>query len=189
LTSLPPVSLLDGFGHAMAPPADVAPIPAKGFSRVRVSPRHPPGLYGAHEVESALNIVRAEDRLSPLPDGGLQAYGNTHARALEPYLLAAAMALLLLDALISLLLRGFTPRKLRWASAAILTFVLFVPQARAQGTTSEKAALDTLSRLCEDRPGRCGFGQPGGTDRSELYAEGPYLLRAAGTSGRGSGSR
>ncbi len=143
LTSLPPVSLLDGFGHAMAPPADVTPIPAKGFSRERVSPRHPPGLYGAHEVESALNVVRAEDRLSPLPDSGLQSYGNTHARALEPYLLAAAMALLLLDALISLLLRGFTPRKLRWASAAILTFVLFVPHARAQGPTSEKAALDT----------------------------------------------
>ena len=143
LTSLPPVSLLDGFGHAMAPPADVTPIPAKGFSQVRVSPRRPPGLYGAHEVESALNVVRAGDRLTPLPGSSLQAYGNTHARALEPYLLAAAMALLLLDALISLLLRGFTPRKLRWASAILLTFVLFVPQARAQGPTSEKAALDT----------------------------------------------
>ena len=143
LTSLPPVSLLDGFGHAMAPPADVTPIPAKGFSQVRVSPRRPPGLYGAHEVESALNVVRAGDRLTPLPGSGLQAYGNTHARALEPYLLAAAMALLLLDALISLLLRVFTPRKLRWASAVLLTFVLFVPQARAQGPTSEKAALDT----------------------------------------------
>ncbi len=126
-----------------APPADVAPIPARGFSQVRVSPQRPPGLYGAHEVESALNVVRADDRLSPLPDSGLQAYGNTHARALEPYLLAAAMALLLLDALVSLWLRGFTPRKLRWASTAILVCALFVPHARADETTNEKAALDT----------------------------------------------
>jgi len=143
LTSLPPVSLLDGFGHAMAPPADVAPIPARGFSRVRVSPQHPPGLYGAHEVESALNIVRADDRLRPLPDSGLQAYGNAHARALEPYLLAAAMMLLLLDAALSLWLRGFTPRKLRWSVAAVLVFTLFVPHARADEATNMKAALDT----------------------------------------------
>jgi hypothetical protein len=143
LTSLPPVSLLDGFGHAMAPPADVAPIPARGFSRVRVSPQHPPGLYGAHEVESALNIVRADDRLTPLPDSGLQAYGNAHARALEPYLLAAAMMLLLLDAVVSLWLRGFTPRKLRWSAAVVLVFTLFVPHARADEATNEKAALDT----------------------------------------------
>ncbi|HSS13803.1 MAG TPA: DUF4159 domain-containing protein [Rhizomicrobium sp.] len=142
LTSLPAVSLLDGFGRTMAPPADVTPIPAQGFSRVRVSPQHPPGLYGAHEVESALNIVRAGDRLAPLADSGLQAYGNIHARALEPYLLAAAMMLLLVDALLSLWLRGFTPRKLRWR-ASVLALALFVPQARADEATNMKAALDT----------------------------------------------
>jgi hypothetical protein len=143
LTNLPAVSLLDGFGHAIAPPADIAPIPARGFSRVRASPQHPPGLYGAHEVESALNIVRADDHLAPLPDSGLQAYGNTHAWALESYLLAAAMMLLLLDAIVSLWLRGFTPRKLRWASGAILAFLLLTPHARADEATNQKAALDT----------------------------------------------
>jgi hypothetical protein len=143
LTSLPPVSLLNGFGHAMPPPADVTPVPAQGFSRLRVSSQHPPGLYGAHEVESALNIVRAEDRLTPLPDSGLQAYGNTHARALEPYLLAGAVALLLLDALVSLWLRGFTPRKLRWSTAIVLALMFFAPHARADDATNMKAALDT----------------------------------------------
>jgi hypothetical protein len=143
LTNLPAVSLLDGFGHAIASPADISPIPARGFSQVRVSPQHPPGLYGAHEVESALNIMRAQDRLTPLSDSGLQAYGTAHARALEPYLLAAAMLLLLLDAFVSLWLRGFTPRKLRWVSAAILAFALFAPHARADEATNQKAALDT----------------------------------------------
>ena len=141
LTSLPPVSLLDGFGHAMPPTPDVGPLPAHDFSRVRVSPQHPPGLYGAHEVESALNVMHAGEHLSPLADGG-QAYGNTHARALEPYLLAAAMLLLLLDCILSLWLRGFTPRKLKWASVA-LGFLLFTPHARADEAMNMKAALDT----------------------------------------------
>jgi len=145
MTSLPPVSVLDGFGHATVPPGDAAPIAAREFSRTRVSPHHPPGLYGAHEVESALNVLHADDRLMPL-GGSLQAYANTHARALEPYLLAAAMLLLLLDALVSLWLRGFTPNKLRWpaaAAAALFVFSLAVPQARADQAMDMKAALDT----------------------------------------------
>ena len=144
LTSLPPVSLLDGFGHAMSPPADAMPVPAKEFSRIRVSPQHPPGLYGAHEVESALNVLHVNDRLAPLQIGGVQAYGNTHAKALEPYLLAAAMLLLLLDAFLSLWLRGFTPGKLRWTATASVAFLaLAAPHARADEATNMKAALDT----------------------------------------------
>ncbi len=142
LTTLPPVSLLDGFGHAIPPTPDVAPLPAHDFSRQRVSPQHPPGLYGAHEVESALNVMHAGEHLSPLADGSLQAYGNTHARALEPYLLAAALLLLLLDCIVSLWLRGFTPRKLKFAGAA-LAFLLAAPHARADDATNMKAALDT----------------------------------------------
>jgi hypothetical protein len=144
LTSLPPVSLLDGFGHAVPPPSDATPIPARDFAHTRVSPHHPPGLYGAHEVESALNVLHADDRLTPLA-GNAQSYGNAHARALEPYLLAAAMLLLLLDALLALWLRGFTPRKLKWpaAAAALFAFALFAPHARADEAANMKAALDT----------------------------------------------
>ena len=72
LTSLPPVSLLDGFGHADAADARYrADRRRSDFAQTRVSPQHPPGLYGAHEVESALNVMRAGDRLSPLADGGI----------------------------------------------------------------------------------------------------------------------
>jgi len=142
LTSLPPVSLLDGFGHPEPTPGDVSPIAAKDFSKTRVSPQHPPGLYGAHEVESALNAMRANDRLTPLANVAMQTYGNTHARVLEPYLLAAAMILLLLDCLLSLWLRGFTPRKIRWLGAAA-AILLFVPHARADDAMNMKAALDT----------------------------------------------
>jgi hypothetical protein len=146
LTSLPPVSLLDGFGRATPPPADATPIASRDFARIRVSPQHPPGLYGAHEVESALNVLHADDRLTPLAQGGLQAYANTHARALEPYLLAAAMLLLLLDALLSLWLRGFTPGKLKWpaaASIAMFLLALHAPPLRADEAMNVQAALDT----------------------------------------------
>ncbi len=146
LTSLPPVSLLDGFGHASAPSADVAPIPARDFARTRVSPRHPPGLYGAHEVESALNTLASDAVLTPLGGESLQPYGDTKARALEPYLLAAAMLLLLLDALLALWLRGFTPHKLKWigaAAALLLVVPQMVSEARADDVTAMKAALDT----------------------------------------------
>ncbi len=145
LTSLPPVSLLDGFGHPSAPTADVTPIAAREFGHTRVSPHHPPGLYGAHEVESALNVMRMGDRLSPLT-GSSQVYANAHARALEPYLLGAAMLLLLLDSIIALGLRGFTPGKMRWLGAAMV-LLLFVPLcisgARADEAMNMKAALET----------------------------------------------
>jgi len=146
LTSLPPVSLLDGFGHPEAPAADTAPIASQEFSKTRVSPRHPPGLYGAHEVESALNVMRIGDRLSPLT-GASQAYANAHAKPLESYLLAAAMLLLLLDAIIALGLRGFTPRKMRWLGAAIGLIVLMpvvsLHGAHADEAMNMKAALET----------------------------------------------
>ena len=145
LTSLPPVSVLDGFGQAAAPAGGALPIAAQDFTKTVVSRRHPPGLYGAHEVESALNVMKADDRLAPLADADVQAYAGTQARALEPWLLAAAMALLLLDALASLALRGFGPNRVRWIGAVFMLFlgVLAVPQARADEAALMASALDT----------------------------------------------
>jgi hypothetical protein len=142
LTSLPPVSLLDGFGHAGAASADAAPIAARDFAHTRVSAKHPPGLYGAQAVESALNILSTRDTLAPLRTGTLQTYGAQQARALQPLLLAAVLTLLLLDALLSLGLRGFTPRRLK-ILGAVLVFMVAAPQARADDAMAMKAALDT----------------------------------------------
>ena len=162
LTSLPPVSLLDGFGHADAAARRTSrPSPARISSHTRVSPQHPPGLYGAHDVESALNVMRADDRLSPLTDSGLQAYGNAHARALEPYLLAAAMLLLLLDALLSLWLRGFTPAQAALAALRPRSLLFAAACFRAAGARRRRheheGGAGYAPCLCEDRPCRCGF--------------------------------
>jgi hypothetical protein len=144
LASLPPVVTLDGFGQTVSPSADTMPIGAREFSRTRVSAQHPPGLYGAHEVESALNIVRAHDQLTPLGVAGVQPYGAEHARPLEAWLLAAAMLLLLADSVIALGLRGFGLRKLRLAGPALaLLMVLHPSPSHADDTMAMKAALDT----------------------------------------------
>jgi hypothetical protein len=152
LTTLPPVSVLDGFGHAGPPGGDVLPIAARDFARTEVSRSHPPGLYGAQGVESALNTLQANDALLPLPRLNVEshAYGNIDAKALEPFLLLAAALLLLLDAVISLLLRGHGPRRiLAGAISGGLLLLLAVPllffsnDARADDAMNMKAALDT----------------------------------------------
>jgi hypothetical protein len=144
LTSLPPISLLDGQGQTIAPGAEVMPIAAKAFSSTRVSQSHPPGLYGAHEVESALNVVRAGDTLTPLNVPGMQTYGAGHARPLEAWLLAAALILLIIDTIAALLLRGFRPHRLRWAGTGLALLLLLHPgSARADDSMAMQAALDT----------------------------------------------
>jgi hypothetical protein len=149
LTTLPPVSVLDGFGHQTAPDGDTMPIAARDFASTEVSRIHPPGLYGAQGVESALNTLGAGDALLPLPELGLErhAYGEIDARALMPYLLAVAAALLLLDAVLSLLLRGHNPLKLvnRAIAGALVALLLLPPfhDARADDAMNQAAALDT----------------------------------------------
>jgi len=146
LSSLAPISLLDGFGHAHAPAADIAPIAAKDFAKTDVSAKHPPGLYGAKGVENALNELKAGDTLLPLGavDADARSYGAAKVLALQPYLLAAAAALLLLDALVALALRGYLGFTRRSAAAAML-LLLLMPRTvhAADDSLAMKAALDT----------------------------------------------
>ncbi len=144
LSSLAPISVLDGLGHSMAASAELLPIAAKDFARTEVSALHPPGLYGAQGVESALNILKAQDALLPLELGGAREYGDVHSIALEPWLLALGAGLLCLDALVALWLRGYLPAlRLRSIAAAGLVLMLMPRGVHAQDTTSMQAALDT----------------------------------------------
>ena len=146
LSSLAPVSLLDEFGHARPPAPDIAPIAAGDFAKTEVSQKHPPGLYGARGVQNALNELKANDTLLPLGAVGADArsYGAAHTLALQPYLLAAGAALLLIDALVALALRGYLlPRRGLAASLAGLVMLSSVPRAHADDAMAMKAALDT----------------------------------------------
>ena len=170
LTSLPPVSLLDGFGHRRTDTGRRRPIAAKDFAHIRVSPQHPPGLYGAHEVESALNVMRAGDRLTPLGNVAMQTYGNTHARALEPYLLAAAMILLAAGLPVVAVAARLHARETAdgWARPPRLfcSCPLFRFRRARRRRHEHEGGAGHPPCLCEDRACRCGRHQSGGADGS-----------------------
>jgi len=144
LSSLAPISILDGFGHAQPPSPDILPIAANAFDHTSVSAKHPPGLYGARGVASALNELDANASLMPLTFDGMQSYGAARTLALQPYLLALATLLLCIDALAALWLRGYLPQRvLGGASVALLLMLAPVPHAHADEAKNLKAALDT----------------------------------------------
>ena len=144
LTSLAPIQVLDGFGHAMPAPADLLPIAARDFSHTEVSAKHPPGLYGAKGVASALNTLNAHDTLLPLSVSGAVHYGEVHTLALEPWLLALGAALLCLDALVALWLRGYLPLcASSGGAAAALLLLLLVRPVHADEAMNLQGALDT----------------------------------------------
>ncbi len=121
---LPPYRLLDGFGRFSPPAASAQPITA-GAAAVAVDARHPPGLYGAEDGFRAVNLL-AEDVVLPpfdvavLNGATLRAYPTSAPLLLAPWLLALALALLLLDALAVLWLGGAFRGRRRVAVAAAI---------------------------------------------------------------------
>ena len=127
--TLSPAEALDGFGVLGPPPPAAAGLAGADFARTAASPLHPPGFYGPAAGRRALNLSAAMPALAvaaPVPGAAMEAIGAAaHERAIGPSLVAAALALLAIDLLIGLRLRGL----LRPAMAALL---LLATPARAQ---------------------------------------------------------
>ena len=161
LSSLEPLAMLDGFGRLEQPDPDITPIAASEFERTAASAKHPPGLYGAKGVASALNALGADAKLAPLAVSGAQSYGEARTIALEPYLLALAAFLLCLDALLSLWLQGLFPapadRDLGHAAAFGDGGGAPRPGRRSDGS---QGRAGYPAGLCDHRPAGCGSGQP-----------------------------
>ncbi|CAH2600092.1 putative membrane protein [Rhodovastum atsumiense] len=138
---LAPAETLDGFGQLAPPPPAAAALTARELADAVASPRHPPGLYGPENGRRALNLANrlALPEAAPAIDGAREApiAGAAPERALAPWLLAAALALLAIDLLISLRLRGL----LRAATTALM--LLAVVPARAEAPASPNPALTT----------------------------------------------
>lgn len=163
---LAPERVLDGFGRLGAPGAAAAALPA-GSTAATPGPRHPPGLYGPPGGGVAVNLGPALPTLAPLSPppgvarGGLDGHrGETDLRG---PLLVAALALLILDLLLALRLRGLlmlaalvvlaTPRAeaadpLR---AALQTRLAYVRTGDAAIDAKSAAGLTALSRLVDER--------------------------------------
>lgn len=147
--SFPPAAALDGFGRLHKPPAEALPIRGNQLAKIRPSRTHPPGLYGGEGAQVALNVVRADTVLTPIGPLPIAraVYSGSTATELGPWLLTAAIFILLADALIALWLRGLLPLPQRFAGGAgvvIFALLLVSPQhARADDAFDMKAALDT----------------------------------------------
>ncbi len=142
---LPAAAVLDGFGKLGAD-GDAQPIRSRDITMIEPLRAHPPGLYGAPGAERALNAANATTDLTPLPklDLHTEHYAARAAQPLKtPFLIAAAF-LLLIDFLISLVLRGYVPNVKRWLGAAAALLLLgHAGAARADDAFAMKAALDT----------------------------------------------
>ncbi|HEX6958264.1 MAG TPA: DUF4159 domain-containing protein [Ferrovibrio sp.] len=133
---LPPLNVLDGFGRSIQPSPAVQPLPAQSGSSVKPGPEHPPGWYGRLDARRALNATNAETVLQPISKWPAEASVVTlrqtaHEVRLLPWLLSAALLLILADWLIGLALRGLLPR-FRPAAGLLLIGVLVGVGSAAQ---------------------------------------------------------
>jgi hypothetical protein len=144
--TLPPSALLDGFGKLGSANGDAQPVRGDALASIEASRAHPPGLYGAPGAERALNAAKSDSVLTAMPslDLSTTAYAARAAKPLKTPFLIAATLLLLIDFLISLVLRGYVPNLKRWLGrAALLLLLLHGGSARADDAFAMKAALDT----------------------------------------------
>lgn len=178
---LPPRETIDGFGRPAQPPATAIAIAAKDFARTHPGPRHPPGLYGTDTIRRTLNLSPSLPRPAALaiPAGASQVFFDEARQTdLKPWLLAAAVALLIIDILIGLAMRGLIPLPQRaatagalLAAAALSALVLFAaPPAFAQ--TGSGGAIDeefAVKATLETRLAYVATGNPE-IDRVSLAA-------------------
>ncbi len=133
-TRLAPAETLDGFGVAGPPQPAASTLTAGELATTAVSPRHPPGLYGPENGRRTLNLANRlppPTAAPPIDGAAVEALaGAAPERLLAPWLLAAALALLAIDLLVSLRLRGlFRPSV--GVRAAVLLAAMALP-AHAQ---------------------------------------------------------
>ncbi|MGI4976368.1 MAG: BatA domain-containing protein, partial [Janthinobacterium lividum] len=162
-TRLAPAETLDGAGVLGPPPPAATGLAGQDFPTTPVSPRHPPGLYGPENDRRSLNLANALDAPAnapvPLPgtppaapalrDAGrgpgtvLPLVAAGRERPLGPWLLAAATALLALDLVLGLRLRGLLGRA---AAAALLAAALLAAPARARTAPPAPAPVSVPAR-------------------------------------------
>ncbi|AJY45972.1 DUF4159 domain-containing protein [Martelella endophytica] len=148
---LPPYRLLTANGVLTGETAGAKPL-ASG-DHPAATHENPPGLYGSADGFVALNLFRPGDTLAALDASALSArslpVGGEKPFSLKPFLLAAALVLLLIDGIIILAINGaFTrlqPRRV--AVPFILAAALALPlgtmpgEARAAMTDAEITEL------------------------------------------------
>ena len=144
---LAPAETLDGYGQLSAPPPAATGLSARAFASTPVSPKHPPGLYGPENGRQALNLGATLPALqaAPVVAGAsvepLFAAGKE--RALGPWLLGAALALMAFDLVLSLVLRGLLRRPAVAAAVALPIALTAISSGASAADTNSSPALST----------------------------------------------
>jgi Domain of unknown function (DUF4159)/Aerotolerance regulator N-terminal len=189
--SFAPRLVLDANGDLTQPSADVSPLPPSAFQNARATPASPAGIYARGAAERAINLLPDQASLTAiaeLPAGvAVRDFKPKPRQPLAPYLFAAALALLLGDTLIALLMSGGLNR-LRGSTAVIAILVLFAMphdvHAQAADDPAFKAA--TALRLAYVETGDSAVDQTSGEglkgltfilgDRTSVKAEEPMAV-------------
>ncbi len=142
--------------RARPPPATAKPIAANFNDRATLD--HPPGFYGPADGPLAVNTLAAADRLKALDTSGLRAqhaaYTNTEPSDLRGLLLAAALALFLIDAVIVALIGGGLAALLRRRGAVATTLIVALALGAVVAMpTPARAQTKTAPTI--SRSGRC----------------------------------
>jgi hypothetical protein len=162
---LAPIETMDGFGRLGPAPGGTAAIPANALAETRPGPSHPPGWYGIPGEggeRRALNLSASlpAPRAMTAPPAGtrVQAIGGVPAeRDLGPWLLGAALLLLALDLLLSLVQRGLVGRGAgatglaKPAGLAVLALALALPLAPA-GAQETMPLVTRIGYVVTDDP-------------------------------------
>lgn len=107
---LAPTVTLDGFGVLRSPPPTAQAIAASKADTAEASLDHPPGYYGTGASPRAINAVRSDAKLEPI--GNLpvasqrRGYDSQASLDLKPWLILAALGLLLADIVAVIVLMG-----------------------------------------------------------------------------------
>lgn len=151
---LAPLSLMDGFGRMGTSWPIARPIAAEAMDQTRPSPEHPPGFYGRAFGRAALTVgAHIDDQSFRTATNWPSAMTITQGEAaqendLTPWILMAAMVLLLLDMIVGLALRGLWPGRAKTAAAGlVLGLVLAMGGEPAIAQTTAEQAKEASSNL------------------------------------------
>lgn len=141
-TTWVPQKLIDAFGR-LQDAGEAAGVPGEALVEARLGPELQPGLYAAEDRQVALNVI-AHDRVlarAAWPAGvTVEGAEMPRQRALKGVLVGAALALLLLDILASLLVSGRL-RATRGGAVAALALALALPAPQARAEMDEARAV------------------------------------------------
>jgi hypothetical protein len=158
---LAPALTLDGFGQQVSPPSSATALPANEITTAAASPRHPPGLYGPENGRRALNLsahLSRPEASPPIEGARTESLGEAAPeRALGPWLMALALALLAFDLLLSLRLRGL----LRGAAASVLLAAALATPSWAQDGEQNPALITRLAFVVTGDPQIDGVSRMG----------------------------